>query len=986
MSISSVVPAPAAAVGYNVQTFGSAITIGGNWQETSGAIVSQNADGSVTIAGGNNAYNSELETAHPGSNGSFTGEAFGGGGYFQATLSFTGAPSTSGGWPAFWSNDIEMQSGNPDTQWQGQPSGYSDWLEPDFMEFLTGSNQSYGGAIHNWYGQLSNVQDTVTGNSSGSPFKLPAGTDVTQPHTYGFLWVPATATTQGYAKWFFDGVQVGRYCLTWYQYNPAALSPPVDGSTAYSVMDTRHLYLILGTGPSNPMTVYSASVWQNSSANDIGTLQTPIVNPPQPPIPNPPDPVTPSPDGTKITSATASPIIDQAGNSWTLVQSASQGLQIACNGVVDPVTAQVVLLETLGGKIVQENSFGDWFSEPGANGPWSQIAALSTPPVPPVLPVPSPDGTKITTAAASPIIDQAGNSWTLVQSASKGLQIACNGVVDPVTAQVVLLETLGGKIVQENSFGDWFSEPGANGPWSQIAALSTPPVPPVLPVPSPDGTKITTAAASPIIDQAGNSWTLVQSASQGLQIACNGVVDPVTAQVVLLETLGGKIVQENSFGDWFSEPGANGPWSQIAAPVTPPPVTPPAPVTTGTGSDTLVLSMSEDSYANGDGKSDANGDAAFTVSVDGKQLAGTFYATALHSAGASQNFTFKGDWAPGAHTVAVAFLNDAYAGTPSTDRNLYVNDLTYDGTDTKQSAALMSTGSKSFTVTDSTAIPSPVIGSGSDTLVLKVSEDAYKGNAQFTVSVDGKQLGGTLTATTLHASGASQSFAFAGDFGSGQHTVSVNFINDAWAGTAATDRNLYVNDIVYNGTDTGLSAPLMGNGAKTFAVSGGTPPSVSESGDHGSLQKTLSQTGTYTVGGDTFVLASGNAAAVTLGTGVSQIKFIGPTTATLTGGAGQATVTADMGSNKFIAGAGSLDVTGGGGKDAYVFHATSGRLTLEDFSLAKGDTLSIDKSLQGSLHQTSDGVGGTMLSFGSNGQYVDLHGLVTMPGSNILWA
>ena len=147
-----------------------------------------------------------------------------------------------------------------------------------------------------------------------------------------------------------------------------------------------------------------------------------------------------------------------------------------------------------------------------------------------------------------------------------------------------------------------------------------------------------------------------------------------------------------------------------------------------------------------------------------------------------------------------------------------------------------------------------MIGGGSDTLLLKVSEDAYKGDAQFTVSVDGKQLGGTFTATTLHASGGSQSFAFKGDFGAGAHTVSVKFLNDAYAGTAATDRNLYVNDIVYNGTDTHLSAALMGNGAKTFSVSGGTTPSVSETGDHGSLQKNLSQTGTYTVGGDTFVL------------------------------------------------------------------------------------------------------------------------------------
>ena len=67
----------------------------------------------------------------------------------------------------------------------------------------------------------------------------------------------------------------------------------------------------------------------------------------------------------------------------------------------------------------------------------------------------------------------------------------------------------------------------------------------------------------------------------------------------------------------------------------------------------------------------------------------------------------------------------------------------------------------------------------------------------------------------------------------------------------------------------------MGGGPKTFAVSGGTTPAVSETGDHGSLQKNLSQIGTYTVGGDTFVLSSGNAASVTLGTGASQIKFVG---------------------------------------------------------------------------------------------------------------
>ena len=82
---------------------------------------------------------------------------------------------------------------------------------------------------------------------------------------------------------------------------------------------------------------------------------------------------------------------------------------------------------------------------------------------------------------------------------------------------------------------------------------------------------------------------------------------------------------------------------------------------TGSPIATLSFSASVDpiAIAPSDGTSDANGDAAFTVSVDGKQLAGTFYATASHSAGASQNFTLKGNWAPGAHTVTVAFLNDA---------------------------------------------------------------------------------------------------------------------------------------------------------------------------------------------------------------------------------------------------------------------------------------------------------------------------------------
>ena len=135
------------------------------------------------------------------------------------------------------------------------------------------------------------------------------------------------------------------------------------------------------------------------------------------------------------------------------------------------------------------------------------------------------------------------------------------------------------------------------------------------------------------------------------------------------------------------------------------------------------------------------------------------------------------------------------------------------------------------------------------------------------------------------------------------------------------------------------------------------------------------------------MLSSGNAAFVVLGAGASQIAFVGASSVLLAGGSGQAIVAADAGSNEFIAGTGTLDVTGGGGRNAYVFHANSGLLKLEDFSLAKGDTLTVDKALQGALHQTSDGQGGTMLTFGTGATHgVDIRGMATMPTTSIIWA
>lgn len=262
----------------------------------------------------------------------------------------------------------------------------------------------------------------------------------------------------------------------------------------------------------------------------------------------------------------------------------------------------------------------------------------------------------------------------------------------------------------------------------------------------------------------------------------------------------------------------------------PPPAPSPSPVTVGTGSDSLVLSVSEDAY---------QGDAQFTVSVDGKQVGGTFTAQASHSTGSDQTFTLNGDWSVGTHTVAVNFLNndpELYDGTPATDRNLYVDAVKYDGANLNQSLSLMSSGAQSFTFSDTTPVPSatsppppptapaPVnAGTGSDSLVLKISEDAYQGDAQFTVTVDGKQIGGTFTAQAAHASGMDQLFTLNGDWDVGQHTVAVDFLNDAYAGTPATDRNLYVDAISYDGKDTGQSAAMFSQGVQNFTFSDTTP-------------------------------------------------------------------------------------------------------------------------------------------------------------------
>ena len=455
-----------------------------------------------------------------------------------------------------------------------------------------------------------------------------------------------------------------------------------------------------------------------------------------------------------------------------------------------------------------------------------------------------------------------------------------------------------------------------------------------------------------------------------------------------------------------------------------------------------MLTLSEDAY---------KGDARFQLTVDGKAVGPAQSVTALHGKDQAEAFTFKGDWS-GAHRFGVTFTNDAWGGSAGVDRNLYINSATLDGTQVEGAAALYGNGTVTFgatpgqplqagsasqagTTSQAGAVPAGVgssggttpsgagsgaaaagttpavassggsstpapVGTGADTLVLDLSETAAQGDAQFTLTVDGKPVGVAQNVTAAHGQGQAEAFTFKGDWGAGPHTVGVGFANPPAGSTADLARSLYLDSATFDGTLAESNMQVTGNGPITFAVTpsvsppapadaSGTPadmlavtdtdgssaavPLIASGSrtDHPASTSTVQQT----VSGGTDTLATSGSVkgeAATLGDGTRKLVLVNPRAMVLTGGPGADTVTADGGANQFVTGSGSLDVTGGPDAAAYVLHAGGGPLTVEDFDPGKGDTLAVDKSLQGALAQAPDGHGGTLLTFGAKQGSIDL--------------
>jgi len=108
----------------------------------------------------------------------------------------------------------------------------------------------------------------------------------------------------------------------------------------------------------------------------------------------------------------------------------------------------------------------------------------------------------------------------------------------------------------------------------------------------------------------------------------------------------------------------------------------------------VVFNLSEESW---------QGDAQCYVSIDGTRLGGLQTITASHAMGKSQQISFTAPLSTGAHTASVEFVNDAWGGTTTTDRNLFVDSIDIGTQHVVTAAALYSNGTRSFAIPAVTA-------------------------------------------------------------------------------------------------------------------------------------------------------------------------------------------------------------------------------------------------------------------------------------------
>jgi hypothetical protein len=359
----------------------------------------------------------------------------------------------------------------------------------------------------------------------------------------------------------------------------------------------------------------------------------------------------------------------------------------------------------------------------------------------------------------------------------------------------------------------------------------------------------------------------------------------------------------------------------IGPPTTPTAPTTPQPVMVGSGGNTVVITVNEDSY---------QGDAQFSVSVDGVQIGDTQTATTAHASGQTQAFTFKGNWSTGQHTVAVNFLNDLYDGTAATDRNLYVTAISLDGTtDPTNTATLLSAGPVSFKVTAAATTPPPAAA----TITVNTGQTVTVPNGTYTVN-----MAGTRETVTAAASGAN-TFVFTNTSGATatikgfklgtDKITSARGLHDFANIPAGVD--MWFDDgthVILAGVTNATAAQIMSKTTENvIKVYGGqnvtTQPGFTDTVNIvGTGNATINANGTNdtvtcNTGTDTINVTAGN---VTVKGSTGNIAFVGGGSGTATLDLKGGTTTATFGSGgASVNVAGNATFTGGLGTEIYTF-------------------------------------------------------------------
>ncbi|MGD0109115.1 MAG: Ig-like domain-containing protein [Rhodopila sp.] len=182
---------------------------------------------------------------------------------------------------------------------------------------------------------------------------------------------------------------------------------------------------------------------------------------------------------------------------------------------------------------------------------------------------------------------------------------------------------------------------------------------------------------------------------------------------------------------------------------------------------------------------------------------------------------------------ATATAAGAWSITPATALALGVQDFTATATDI---AGNVSAASPVLAL--SVVAPPGTTSGGSDTLSLNVAATAINGsakNAEFTVSVDGTQVGGVQTVTGLETAGGGQTINLTGNFGAaGPHTVAVTYL-DGFTGSAAYGGMLFINAVSMDGLTVFPDTQTEYDGTSSYTLQKPATPVLSNAG----LQDTL---------------------------------------------------------------------------------------------------------------------------------------------------